>query len=77
VELSEYKEDWGIGEVELTSIVPDCSKSNEREFEDGDDTLRGKTAKDGEADIVASKYSRNEHARALLPTEAQTERRLL
>ena len=55
VELSEYKEDCGIGEVELIYIVPDCSKSNESEFEDGDDILRGKTARAGEADRVASK----------------------
>jgi hypothetical protein len=36
-------------------MVPDCSKAKESEFEDGDDTLRGKTVREREADRVVSK----------------------
>jgi hypothetical protein len=44
-----------MGDVELISIVPACSKAKESEAEDGDDTLIGRTAKEGEADKVTSK----------------------
>jgi len=36
-------------------MVPVCSKAKERELEDGDDTLKGSTVKEGEADKEASK----------------------
>lgn len=51
-------------------MIPACSKANERELEDGEDTLKGSTAKEGEADKETSKYRSNEHASTLLPTAA-------